>query len=93
MDALTLLDQARKAGLAIAGADGKLIVRGPKEAEPVVRLLAANKGEILAALAEATNWGARYREALAYWGALHPLRRNRGASLGRNAGPLAPPAR
>jgi hypothetical protein len=72
MDALTLLDRAREAGLVIASAGSNLIVRGPKGAEPVVRLLAANKGEILAALAEATSWRARHREALAYWAVLHP---------------------
>ena len=52
MDALRLLDRAREAGLAIATAGDKLIVRGPRQAEPVVRLLAANKGQILAALAD-----------------------------------------
>ena len=52
---------------------GRLETRGPKQAEPVVRLLAEHKSELLAALAEATGWPARYREALAnYWGALNP---------------------
>ena len=40
MDALSLLDRAREAGLAVVVAGDKLIVRGPKQAEPVVRLLA-----------------------------------------------------
>jgi hypothetical protein len=46
-------------------------VRGPRQAEPVVRLLAAHKGEVLTALAEATSWPARHREALTHWSALH----------------------
>jgi hypothetical protein len=72
MDPLSLLDHARAAGLAVSREGDKLIVRGPKHAEPVVRLLAAHKSEILTAIAEATDWRARHREALAYWGALHP---------------------
>ena len=51
---------------------GRLETRGPKQAEPVVRLLAEHKSELLAALAETTGWPARHREALAYWGALNP---------------------
>jgi hypothetical protein len=72
MDALSLLDRAREAGLAVAVAGDKLIVRGPKQAEPVVRLLAEHKSELLAELAKATGWPARQREALAHWSALHP---------------------
>jgi hypothetical protein len=72
VDPLSLLDHARVAGLAVAREGDKLIVRGPKHAEPVVRLLAAHKSEILTALADATSWRARHREALAYWGTLHP---------------------
>jgi hypothetical protein len=49
------------------------VVHGPKGAEPVVRLLAEHKVEILNALAEATNWCARHREAMAHWSALHPI--------------------
>jgi hypothetical protein len=72
MDALTLLDQAREAGLAVACDGDKLLVRGPRGAEPVVRQLAEHKAEILTALAEATSWAARHREAVKYWSALHP---------------------
>jgi hypothetical protein len=50
MDPLTLLRHARDAGLRIEAADGKLMVRGPKRAEAVVRLLAKHKTELLAAL-------------------------------------------
>jgi hypothetical protein len=71
MDAVKLLDRAREAGLAVATAGDKLIVRGPRLAEPVVRLLAAHKRQILAALGEATDWPARHREALVHWGAFH----------------------
>jgi hypothetical protein len=67
MDALTLLDRAREAGLVVARDGDRIIVRGPRQAEPVVRLLAARKREVLTALAEATSWRAR----LAYWGVLH----------------------
>jgi hypothetical protein len=70
MDALSLLARAHKAGLAVAIAGDKLVVRGPPRAEPVVRLLGAHKPAVMAALA--ADWRARHREALAYWGALHP---------------------
>jgi leucyl aminopeptidase (aminopeptidase T) len=50
MDALALLRRARKAGLRIEPAGDKLMVRGPKRAEPVVKLLAEHKAEVLAAL-------------------------------------------
>jgi hypothetical protein len=73
MDALTLLDQAREAGLAVACDGDKLLVRGPRGAELVVRQLAEHKAEILSALAEATSWPARHREALAHWSALRPM--------------------
>ena len=52
MDALTLLRTAREAGLSIEPAGDKLMVRGPKHAEPVVKLLAEHKVEVLAALAK-----------------------------------------
>jgi hypothetical protein len=87
MDPMTLLDRAHGAGLAIASAGDKLIVRGPRRAEPMVRLLAVHKCEILAALAEATGWLARHREAQSHWGALHPATRPRG-SLGLRCKPV-----
>ena len=73
MDGLTLLRQAREAGLAVALDGDRLVIRGPKRAEPVARLLIQNKPEVVAALAGPSDWRARHREALAYWGALHPL--------------------
>jgi hypothetical protein len=69
MDGLMLLRRAGKAGLAVKTEGDKLVIRGPKNAEPVARLLIENKPTVVAALAD---WGARHREALAYWGALHP---------------------
>jgi hypothetical protein len=72
MDGLTLLRQAREAGLAVAFDGDRLVIRGPKRAEPVARLLIQNKPEVVAALAEPADWRTRHHEALAYWGALHP---------------------
>src|SRR6516162_9028043 len=69
MDSLTLLARAHEAGLAVAIASGKLVVRGPRQAEPMVRLLAEHKPVVMAALA--VDWHTRHREALARWGALH----------------------
>ena len=52
MDGLSLLRQARNAGLRLEAAGDKLKIVGPKRAEPVVKLLAAHKAEVLAALAQ-----------------------------------------
>ena len=71
MDALRLLDEARAARLAVALAGDKLIVRGPRAAEPIVRMLAAHKPALMAALAEAAEWRARHREVLAHHRTLH----------------------
>jgi hypothetical protein len=64
MDAIALLRRAHEAGLRVETAGDKLIVRGPKQAEPVVKLLAAHKAEVLAALAtdlvEASKWRDRF---------------------------------
>ncbi len=50
MDGVTLLRQAGAAGLAVTAEGGKLVIRGPKRAEPVARLLIEHKPEVLAAL-------------------------------------------
>lgn len=55
MDALALLRRAKEVGLCVKPAGGKLMVRGPKRAEPVVKLLAKHKEEVLAALASAAE--------------------------------------
>jgi hypothetical protein len=51
MDGLTLLRRAHDVGLRLEAAGDKLVIRGPKRAEPVVKLLAQHKREVLAALA------------------------------------------
>src|SRR5262249_55445361 len=51
MDAVALLHRAQKVGLRIEPMGKKLLVRGPKRAEPVVKLLGEHKTEVLAALA------------------------------------------
>ena len=51
MDALALLHRAQEAGLRIEPMGDKLLVRGPKRAEAVVRLLAEHKAEVLTVLA------------------------------------------
>jgi hypothetical protein len=55
MDGLTLLRRAHEAGLAVAAEGGKLVIRGPKRAEPVARLLIEHKPEVIAALAPAEH--------------------------------------
>src|SRR4051812_30724387 len=50
MDTLTLIEQARSAGLTLAVRDGELIVRGPKSAAPLVQALRERKAEVIAAL-------------------------------------------
>jgi hypothetical protein len=50
MDGLTLLRRAHDVGLRLEAAGDKLVIRGPKRAEPVVKLLAQHKAEVLAAL-------------------------------------------
>src|SRR5271165_5896166 len=50
MDGLILLRRARDAGLRVEAAGDKLLIRGPRRAEPVVKLLTEHKVEVLAAL-------------------------------------------
>jgi hypothetical protein len=51
MDGVTLLRRAREVGLAVAADGDKLVIRGPRCAEPVARLLIEHKPEVMAALA------------------------------------------
>jgi hypothetical protein len=51
MDGVTLLRRAREAGLAVAAEGKKLVIRGPRRAEPVARLLIEHKPKVMAALA------------------------------------------
>ena len=55
MDVVALLLRARDAGLRVEPAGDKLVVRGPRNAEPVVKLLAKHKVEVLAALANSAH--------------------------------------
>jgi hypothetical protein len=50
MDGLTLLREARAAGLEVQARDGRLVIRGPRRAEPVARRLLAHKALVLDAL-------------------------------------------
>ena len=51
MDAMTLLADARSAGLSVSVAGGVLRVRGPKQAADIANLLLSRKGEIVPLLA------------------------------------------
>lgn len=55
MDAVALLRRAQEMGFRVEPVGDKLLVRGPKRAEAVVKLLAAHKAEVLAALAAAAD--------------------------------------
>src|SRR5262245_55975919 len=48
---VALLARARAAGLTVRSYGDRLLIRGPRSAAPLVRQLATNKGEVLAALA------------------------------------------
>ena len=56
MDAVALLRRAKEAGLCVEPAGDTLKVRGPKNAEPVVKLLAEHKAEVLAALVNTSHY-------------------------------------
>src|SRR5689334_11527079 len=72
MDGIKLLEQARDAGLAVAVNGDKLVIRGPRRAEAVARLLMARKAEVMAVIAGAdaqddvvaTHWREIYRDVL-----------------------------
>ena len=50
MDGLTLLRRAQSAGLRLEMAGAAIKISGPKKAEPLVRLLAEHKAQVLEAL-------------------------------------------
>lgn len=52
MDGMILLLEARRAGLKLSTDGDRLLIRGPKIAEPLVRRIIANKPIVVAALAE-----------------------------------------
>jgi hypothetical protein len=72
MEGLTLLREARAAGLSLARDGDELVIRGPRRAEPVARMLLSRKPEVIRALSDATGWPARHHEALDHWRALRP---------------------
>lgn len=55
MDSLILLHQARVAGLIVTVDGNRLKIRGPRQAEPVVKELIANKTAIIGALQAETQ--------------------------------------
>jgi hypothetical protein len=57
MDGLTLLREARAAGLTIEADGQRLRIRGPRGAEPLVQQLVANKTAVLSALAVSQDLG------------------------------------
>ena len=65
MDGLMLLRRARDAGLAVTAEGDKLVIRGPKRAEPVALLLIEHKPKVLAALVPAERAAQRWRDAYA----------------------------
>ena len=50
MDALTLLDEAHAAGLSVRSEGERLMVRGPKQAEPIALRLLDAKPDVMAVL-------------------------------------------
>jgi len=51
MDGLNLLREARAVGLAVRAEGDRLVIRGPRQAEPVARKLLAHKYDVLPLLA------------------------------------------
>ena len=52
MDGIALILEAQAAGLRVSREAEKLVVRGPRRAEPIARKLLAHKAEVLAALSD-----------------------------------------
>ena len=70
MDALALLHRAQEVGLRIEPMGEKLLVRGPKRAEAVVKLLAEHKAEVLAVLSPSiigARWCERFTAKAVQW--------------------------
>jgi AAA domain len=69
--AVALLHRAQEVGLRIEPMGKKLLVRGPKRAEAVVKLLAEHKAEVLAALSpsfvDASWWRERFAAKAVQW--------------------------
>jgi hypothetical protein len=71
MDAVALLHRAQEVGLRVEAIGDKLLVRGPKRSEAVVKLLAEHKAEVLAALSpsfvDASWWRERFTAKAVQW--------------------------
>jgi hypothetical protein len=75
MDGLTLLRQARAAGLAVRAKGDTLVIHGPRRAEPVARLLIDRKPDVMAALARgaaiepgrAADWRGDFAKCAEQW--------------------------
>jgi hypothetical protein len=67
MDGLTLLRRARDAGLAVVTEGEKLVIRGPRRAEAIARLLIEHKPEVMAALVAKPVPDAQLDPAPAWW--------------------------
>jgi hypothetical protein len=69
MDGLSLLHQARVAGLRVQAAGNALKITGPRRAEHLVKLLAEHKSAVLAALAPdaRSGWQERYEALIVLW--------------------------
>jgi len=63
MGGVKLLEEARAAGLRVRAEGDRLIVRGPKSAEPVAKALLAKKAEVLALLHRQPDYRSLYRQA------------------------------
>src|SRR4051812_43418732 len=61
MDGLILLDEARAAGLSVRVEGDRLVIRGPRQAEPVARRLMANKAQVVLA-ALSPDWHVQWDE-------------------------------
>lgn len=66
MDGLTLLRRAEDVGLAVHTDGERLVLRGPKRAEPIARLLIHHKPVVLAALRNPSWWRDLFEERAAH---------------------------
>jgi hypothetical protein len=83
MDGLTLLEEARAAGLSVLADGDRLCIRGPRRAEPVARRLIAHKALVLQALADRLppDWHLQWDERAAIMEADGGLPRERAEAL------------
>ncbi len=86
MDGITLLAEARAAGLTVMVEGARLRIRGPKRAEPIARRLIAHKEDVLTALTEDAGpldprpvagsslrgWDTEARELIAFFQSARP---------------------